>query len=73
MLYEVITKAIKSLQAEGYSILAVTNKGYCLSENNDILSEESIKPFLRGQAQTFNIQVFKTIDSTNTYASYNFV
>jgi len=63
-----VWKAIKSLQSEGYSIKAITNKGYCLSESNDILSGESIKPFLRGQAVDMKIQVFKTIDSTNTYA-----
>jgi len=63
-----IWKGIKALQSEGYSINAVTNKGYCLSENSDILSEMSIKPFLRGQARDMEIEVFKTIDSTNTHA-----
>jgi len=63
-----VWKAIKALQGEGYSILAITNKGYCLSEETDILSTESIKPFLRGQAKEMQVEVFKTIDSTNTYA-----
>lgn len=33
-----VWKAIKSLQTEGYSIQAVTNKGYSLSPLTDILS-----------------------------------
>lgn len=63
-----VWKAIKSLQDEGYCITAVTNKGYCLSEQNDILSAESIKPYLNKKNKDIDIQVFKTIDSTNTYA-----
>lgn len=63
-----VWKAIKSLQDEGYSITAVTNKGYCLSEQNDILSAESIKPYLNKKNKNIDIKVFKTIDSTNTYA-----
>lgn len=63
-----VWKAVKSLQDEGYGITAVTNKGYCLNENNDILSTESIYPFLNNSAKSMKIQVFKTIDSTNTYA-----
>lgn len=63
-----VWKAIKSLQDEGYCITAVTNKGYCLSEQNDILSAESIKPYLNKKNKDIDIKVFKTIDSTNTYA-----
>lgn len=63
-----VWKAIKSLQDEGYSITAVTNKGYCLSEKNDIISAESIKPFLNKTTKNMDIQVFKIIDSTSNYA-----
>lgn len=63
-----VWKAIKSLQDEGYCITAVTNKGYCLSEQNDILSAESIKPYLNKKNKDIDIKVLKTIDSTNTYA-----
>ena len=35
-----VWKAIRSLQEDGYKIEAVTNKGYCLKEESDILSEE---------------------------------
>lgn len=63
-----VWKAIKSLQHNGYCITAVTNKGYCLSEKNDIISAGSIKPYLNDKTKNMDIQVFKTIDSTNTYA-----
>ena len=41
-----VWKAVKELQKDGYDIVAVTNKGYCLSNENDILSIQGIKPFL---------------------------
>lgn len=63
-----IWKAIKALQADGYGITAVTNKGYCLTENNDILSSASITPFLCGQALDMKIEVHKKVDSTNSIA-----
>lgn len=63
-----VWKAVKMLREEGYSICAVTNKGYCLSEENDFLSEQSIVPNLRTKALGKKIDVFKTIDSTNNFA-----
>jgi len=41
-----VWKAIKALQNDGYSISAVTNKGYCLCNDNDIISAEGILPFI---------------------------
>ena len=63
-----IWKGIKSLQNQGYSISAVTNKGYCLNESNDILSSGSIAPYLDEKGQQCTIHVLKTVDSTNSYA-----
>ncbi|MBD5138826.1 MAG: biotin--[acetyl-CoA-carboxylase] ligase [Ruminococcus sp.] len=63
-----VWKAVKTLREEGYSICAVTNRGYCLSEESDFLSEQSIVPNLRTQALGRKIDVFKTIDSTNNFA-----
>jgi len=63
-----IWKAIKALQKDGYLITAVTNKGYCLLSNNDIISAESIQPFLRGDAGEFTITVMESVTSTNTVA-----
>lgn len=61
-----IWKSIKTLQSEGYNIDAITNKGYCLSENTDILSKQSISKYLDDDIN-LNINVYKTIGSTNTF------
>lgn len=63
-----VWKAVKQLRCDGYSICAVTNKGYCLSEENDFLNEHSIFPNLRTKEIGRKIDVFKTIDSTNNFA-----
>lgn len=63
-----VWKSVKSLQSEGYPILAATNRGYCLAAASDILSEQSIVPFLKTDAFGRSMDVFKTIDSTNTFA-----
>jgi BirA family biotin operon repressor/biotin-[acetyl-CoA-carboxylase] ligase len=61
-----IWKAIKSLQDEGYFINAVTNKGYCLTDSNDILSAQSIIKYLKDETKDLRLEVFKTVSSTNT-------
>lgn len=61
-----IWKAIKSLQSDGYNIYAVTNKGYCLSSDTDILSSQSISKYLNKADNLFSINVYKTINSTNS-------
>ena len=63
-----IWKAVKALQKEGYLIEAVTNRGYCLLTNNDIISAESIAPYLKDQAANFQLDVRQTVSSTNTIA-----
>lgn len=60
-----VWKAIKSLQTDGYSIQAVTNKGYSLSPYTDILSAGAISKYLNTQGQKLRVEVFKTIPSTN--------
>ena len=65
-----VWKAIKELQKDGYNIVAVTNKGYCLSAENDIISTPGIKPFLSERSQFYanKIQVHKSLESTNKTA-----
>ncbi|MHB8129150.1 MAG: biotin--[acetyl-CoA-carboxylase] ligase [Mobilitalea sp.] len=63
-----IWKAMKALQKDGYRIEAVTNKGYCLLTHNDIVSVESITPFLKGDATQFVLEVRQSVTSTNTIA-----
>jgi BirA family biotin operon repressor/biotin-[acetyl-CoA-carboxylase] ligase len=62
-----VWKSVKSLQKEGYDIKAVTNKGYCLSNKTDILSQPGIIKYLNEDLANFQIEVHKTIDSTNSY------
>ena len=65
-----VWKAVKELEKEGYSIEAVTNKGYRLSDQNDIVSIQGIKPFLSPQSKLYaeNIKIYKTLASTNNTA-----
>ncbi|MBR1562403.1 MAG: biotin--[Ruminococcus sp.] len=62
-----VWKAVKQLQAEGYPISAVTNKGYCLDSCSDILSKDGIESLISGSKSKICIEVFDTIDSTNNY------
>ena len=62
-----IWKAISELKKEGYQIISVTNKGYCLSDETDVISAEGIGPYLTNGSQDM-IYVFKTVDSTNLVA-----
>ena len=63
-----IWKAIKSLEKEGYTISATTNKGYRLETGSDVISFEGIRPWLSPQNQEIRIESYKTIDSTNQVA-----
>lgn len=65
-----VWKAVKELQKDGYNIAAVTNKGYCLSDENDILSAPGIKPFLSEKSSAYaeKIKIYKSLESTNKTA-----
>lgn len=60
-----VWKAIKALQKQGYCIDAVTNKGYCLNNENNIITEKSLKEFLDFDA---DVLYYPVIDSTNNEA-----
>jgi len=60
-----IWKAVQSLRDEGYSISAVTNRGYRLDNSGDVLSAAGIEVNLK-TAGVFQIEVRKTVKSTNT-------
>lgn len=62
-----VWKAVETLRAEGYAIDAVTNKGYALSQENDLLSPQAIERFLPLE-HPFAITVRKRVDSTNAEA-----
>lgn len=63
-----VWKAVNSLRNEGYSIDAVTNKGYSLSVKTDILSVQGIQKYLKPNCSNLNIEVLPSLDSTNNFA-----
>lgn len=60
-----VWKAVKSLEQEGYAIDAVKNRGYRLAETNDILSEQSIRKYLTEYQEVFELDIQKSVPSTN--------
>jgi len=63
-----VWKAVKSLEADGHRILAVTNKGYKLNAGSDLLSEEGMRVNLPQKYKSIPISVLEVTDSTNTQA-----
>lgn len=63
-----VWKAIKALQKDNYKIEAVPNRGYRLLPDNDIVSAESISPYLKPSAAHYQLDVRQSVDSTNTIA-----
>lgn len=59
-----VWKGVQSLREEGYAITAVTNRGYCLSENTDILSAQGIRKYLSNPS-LFDLTVLPVVTSTN--------
>lgn len=62
-----VWKAIGKLREEGYRIEAVTNRGYRLEEESDILSAAGIAGFMK-RGDTGRIHVYPEVDSTNNVA-----
>lgn len=65
-----VWKAINSLREEGYTIKAVTNKGYMLIGDTDMISESSLRMFLPEKYKNNGIFVYDTVDSTNIKAKH---
>lgn len=63
-----VWKAISSLREEGYTIKAITNKGYMLIREENTITEESIRAFLSQQYKGNRILLYDTLDSTNAKA-----
>ncbi len=63
-----VWKAVKKLQEEGFSIRAVTGRGYQLTEENDRLTAAGIGAALQ-YADVERIHVYDEVDSTNTRLS----
>ncbi len=62
-----VWKAIRSLREEGYEIEAVTNRGYRLTERNDVLSAAGIAGHMKN-GDASRIHVLREVDSTNNEA-----
>lgn len=61
-----VWKAVRTLQQQGFNISAVTNKGYCLEADCDVLSGQGVKKYLDEQLKdSVRIEVFDCVDSTN--------
>ena len=63
-----VWKSVKGLQAAGYPIEAVRNRGYCLSAKTDILSFQGIRKYLDSICEGLKLQILPCVDSTNTLA-----
>ena len=63
-----IWKAVKALKEEGYEISSVTNKGYRLVSDNNILSGQAIRMALYPDYRNIRIFALDSIDSTNNEA-----
>ena len=57
-----VWKAIKELEKDGYKIKAITNKGYCLCEDNDILSVQGMIPFLSNHEAANKIFIYPSLN-----------
>lgn len=57
-----VWKAVKNLISDGYNIVAVTNRGYLLTDSNNMISPQSIKVNLNSDMEVF---YYESIDSTN--------
>lgn len=67
-----IWKNIKALKDDGYSIEAVTNKGYRLLQVSDVINEYEIKSGLKTDFIGQNVRFVYETDSTNNEAKRNF-
>ncbi len=63
-----VWKSIKLLNEEGYIINGVSNKGYALSPDSDVLSSEGIRAYIKDEFKGISISTYKTINSTNAEA-----
>ena len=63
-----VWKAVNQIKSDGYTIKSVSNKGYSLSADSDVLSMNAIREKLTGTASDLDVIVFDTIDSTNNEA-----
>ena len=62
-----VWKGVNALRSEGYVIDAVPNRGYCLSEDTDILSAQGIQKYLNEACSSIQLNVLPEVTSTNSW------
>ena len=63
-----VWKAVSDLKRAGYDIEAVTNRGYMMAENTDILSLAGIGKYLKDSELLSRFLIYDSLDSTNREA-----
>jgi birA, biotin-[acetyl-CoA-carboxylase] ligase region len=63
-----VWKAIQELKKSGHKITAVTNKGYRIAADSDIVSAQGIESHLRGGISVGKIHTYASLESTNKTA-----
>ncbi|MDR3217264.1 MAG: biotin--[acetyl-CoA-carboxylase] ligase [Clostridiaceae bacterium] len=63
-----VWKAVVALKRDGYNVSGVQNRGYTLTDGNNILSAEAIYPHLLIPSVKERIRVFPSLASTNKTA-----
>ncbi|ABI68096.1 biotin--[acetyl-CoA-carboxylase] ligase [Syntrophomonas wolfei] len=63
-----VWKHIENLKGEGYAILGVSGKGYCIEESYNVLLLDSIKAALSTARLDWKLHLFPELDSTNEMA-----
>ncbi|MDR3354560.1 MAG: biotin--[acetyl-CoA-carboxylase] ligase [Synergistaceae bacterium] len=63
-----VWKAVKSLERDGHDIRAATNRGYQLSDGNNVLSIQGLLPYLSNENFAEKIRIYKSLESTNKTA-----
>ncbi len=63
-----VWKGIQQLTQEGCQIEAVRNKGYCLKQEPDLLTEEILSQYLKTQWAGKQVRILDEVDSTNDEA-----
>jgi BirA family biotin operon repressor/biotin-[acetyl-CoA-carboxylase] ligase len=59
-----VNAAVKALRADGYTIASATNRGYCLTGEPDLLTQEAVGAYLPAARMT-RVCCLDSVDSTN--------
>lgn len=60
-----VWKVMQQLQAEGYEIEAVRNRGYRLKESGDVYTQAELQSVMKSRWAGKNLYFFEEVDSTN--------